>query len=140
MVDSETFLGVYSERAVLFLQRMPQVLWLTETLLFIILWKRVYDAYTKAEKINSRVTIGRYKYTVAALTIILLGGGTVTCSLQAANIKVDLMQNIIVGLVRWMPANACGVADSPTTCCASSPSMYLDSWLAGSSTASGFTT
>lgn len=100
MVDPETFAGVYKPSTVFFLQRMPQVLWLTETLLFIVLWKRVYDAYAKAERISSRVTIGRYKYSVTALSVILLGGGTVTCSLQAANIEPDLMQNIVIILVR----------------------------------------
>ena len=99
MVDPETFGGVYAESTVFFLQRMPQVLWLTETLLFIVLWKRVYDAYAKAERISSRVTIGRYKYSVTALSIILLGGGTVTCSLQAADIKPALMQDIVIVLV-----------------------------------------
>ena len=119
LVDPETFLGIYSVRTVIFLQRMPQIVWLTETLLFIALWKRVYDAYSKAERITSRVTIGRYKYSVSILSLVLLGGGSVTCTLQALNIEVDLMQTFIIGLVRSCDHGVlAGVSagGSPTLC------------------------
>jgi hypothetical protein len=98
LVDPFGFVNVWGTLVRTVLLRLPQSLLYMATLFLIAMWRRVVSAAERLHRIRSPVLVGRYKFILGALSVVLLGNAVFGALADLSAIEAGLVQDIVRGI------------------------------------------